>query len=414
MLFHSAVSIDDHFMAPADTVLRDYVRAAQLRGHNFTDARFLRAGVARVIEGHESGRAFLQALADPGAAGEPIARTTWFDALHSRRRLKFLEELCGEAYRRFERQLGTRDHLRDFPELKDHPVWAVDGHQIEHSCHSPRSAKGVHVASGLIYGLCLHAGLMRPLARFQGDGARGHEWPAFKKHWAQWLKAEPRPLLPIIVGDPAYVDNQYWVLAKRQRQALIITREKENMAGTVYGAVPFDRDDPINAGVLAYEYVGYSNAALYRVRYQDPKTGKPLVFITTATHLRPGVVALLYFLRWKIEKAYDVFKNKLHVRKAWAVGPTAALGQAHFVILTHNLLTLLLARLEADGLSEDKVVRRTAQREAAQPSALAQQMVQHFTILTAQFIRLVRHCLRTDVSYNQALPFFRQRLSSYL
>jgi len=54
-------------------------------------------------------------------------------------------------------------------------------------------------------------------------------------------------------------------------------------------------------------------------------------------------------LRWKIEKLFDVFKNKLHQQKAWANGLTAARTQAHLTALTHNLLTLLLVALEQAG-----------------------------------------------------------------
>ena len=46
--------------------------------------------------------------------------------------------------------------------------------------------------------------------------------------------------MPIIVVDPAYIDNQYWLLQKIHRQAMVITREKENMKPMVYGPVAFD------------------------------------------------------------------------------------------------------------------------------------------------------------------------------
>jgi IS4 transposase len=41
---------------------------------------------------------------------------------------------------------------------------------------------------------------------------------------------------------------------------------------------------------------------MYRVTYRDPHTSAELVFLTTDFTLSPGVVALLYRLRWKIEK----------------------------------------------------------------------------------------------------------------
>ena len=61
--------------------------------------------------------------------------------------------------------------------------------------------------------------------------------------------------MPIIMVDPAYIDNQYWILKKIQRKAIVITREKANMKPMVYGPVAFDQNDPVNRGVPAYKYV---------------------------------------------------------------------------------------------------------------------------------------------------------------
>lgn len=409
--------VDDYFMAPADDLLRSYIRSGRDLGDGLTDERFIRLGITRALEGDESGRAFLQTLADqPGATAVP--RSTWFDAFKSPRRLELLTEVATTSYRRFERELAGRDWLESFPELRDVPVWAVDGHQIDHACHAPRDRKADHVASGMTYGLCLHTGLLRPLARFQGDGVRQHEWPVFKKNWKHWTLGEPRPAMPIVVVDPAYVDNQYWVLQKILREAMLITREKDNMKPMVYGPVAFDREDPVNRGVVAYEDVGYSNAALRRVRYKDPATGEDFVFITTCPEqMRPGLIALLYFLRWKIEKAYDVFKNKFLSSKAWGVGDTPALMQAHFMALLHNLLTVLLARMEHIGIPDQKVLDKTEKRRAATPEhkrVPAQEMVRHAHALSCQFIRLVRHCLRYKIPWIDALPLFKLRLHSYL
>lgn len=55
------------------------------------------------------------------------------------------------------------------------------------------------------------------------------------------------------------------------------------------------------------------------------------VFITSDTVLSPRVIALLYFMHWKIEKGFDVYKNKLNAQKSWATGKVAARQQAHFM-----------------------------------------------------------------------------------
>ena len=318
-------------------------------------------------------------------------------------------ELC-------DRFLQPRDWLQEFPELKGRAVWAVDGHQLEHAAHAARDAKAEVVSVGLLYGLCLHSGLQRALVPFQGDGVHRHEWPVFKQHLPRWLATDRGEKLPIVIGDPAYLDVLYWAEQKRLRQAAIITRAKENMKPTVISHYAFDCQDPVNRGVTADE-AGYTYAYLRRITYVDPATGERFVFLTTETTLRPGVIALLYFLRWKIEKVFDVTKNKLHQQKAWANGGVAAQVQAHCIALTHNLLTLLLANLEAADIRERKVERKQAERVQARPTEKrvpAQEMVRYAAQHTCQFIPPVRHYLVHKTPWHEALPRFQLRLEAYL
>jgi len=392
------------------------VRNVYKTDEGFSDANFIKLGLLRALEGDESGRAFLQTLADT-PNGNPIARATWFDAFHSHRRLEVLREVASQSYRRFEKRLGRRYWLLNFPELKDFPVWAVDGHQITHPSHAQTDDKGRQVASGSIYALCLHTGLLRTLGPHQGNGKRRHELPVFRERWGECLTGEPRKGMPIVVADPAYVDNLHWVMQKIKKQVMIITREKDNMKPTLYGPHDFDPDDPVNKGVLADEQAGYSNAVLRRIRYRCPSSGEEFVFITTCLHLRPGVVAMLYLLRWKIEKTYDVFKNKLRERKAWACGDCSARMQGHFMALLHNLLVLLLVELEDKGVSEKKLMERIVKRREARPPERrvpSQEMLRHAFTMSCQFIRLLRHAVRYKFAWHEAFPLFKQRLEAYI
>jgi len=416
LVFNNKITVDESFAQPAIDMLNTRVRNIQILQSGFSDRRFLLTGLRRALDGDESGRAFLQALAD-SPASDPVARTTWFDALQSPRRLSVLREVAAQGYRRFEQMLWYRDWLENFPELNGHPVWAVDGHQIKHACHAQTDAKDGHVASGSIYMLCLHSGLLRLLAPYQGDGQRRHELPVFKEHWRKHLEGEPRKGMVIMVADPAYIDNLHWFLEKMKKQAMIITREKENMKATIYGAIGFDANDPVNKGVEADDEAGYSNVTLRRIRYRDPATGEVFIFITTCRHLRPGLIALLYLLRWKIEKVYDVLKNKFKEQKAWACEPVAAKIQGHFIALLHNLLMVLLRQLEDKGITEKKVERRKMKRREAQPEAKrvpAQEMVRYAYQMTFQFIRLLRHAVRYKYAWDEVLPLFKLRLEAYI
>lgn len=405
--------MDESFFEPALRLARDYSRHRRdVTG--LSDEQFLRLGIERVLGHCDSGRDFLQTRQD---RGEALARSTWFDALHSKRRGLMVAEVATRSYEIFSRFLAERDWLAEFPELAGRAVWAVDGHQMAHACHAQTTAKDEYVPVGQIYGLCLHSGLMRSLAPFQGDGVRRHEFPVFQRNWTEWLRRDRGELMPLVVADPAYIDLLYWAEQRRRRQAMLITREKDNMKPMVVGPYPFDRADPVNRGVEADEMAGYTYAYWRRIVYCDPLTKERFVFITTDEGLRPGVIALLYFLRWKIEKVYDVYKNKLHQQKAWANGSTASHTQAHLIALTHNLLTILLCTLESADCPEAKITRQKTMRQeqrAEHQRVPAQEMVRYAAQLTCQFIRLLRHCLRHPTPWHAALPLFQARLAGYL
>jgi len=98
-----------------------------------------------------------------------------------------------------------------------------------------------------------------------------------------------------------------------------------------------------------------------RVRYRDPETGNEYEFLTTVWDLPPGTIALLYLLRWRIEKVFDTGKNKLEETKGWATGEVAHEIQGHFFALTHNLLVLLRWNLLRNhGLREVKLEKKRA------------------------------------------------------
>lgn len=165
----------DQLCAPVDRLLADYVRGVYRDGP-FDDARFVRCGVLRVLSQSASGRDFLQLQHNVFA--DTIARSSFFDSLHSTRRAGLLAEVNAQLVRRQASQLD--DLLAGFPELKNRPVYAVDGHHLAHAVHSPRDPKGDFVSANSLYLLCLHSGLLVNLGAVQGDGVYRHEMPIFR------------------------------------------------------------------------------------------------------------------------------------------------------------------------------------------------------------------------------------------
>jgi len=168
----------------------------------------------------------------------------------------------------------------------------------------------------------------------------------------------------LYVWDRAGIDFPQWMKWKHGSGIYFLSRVKENMRLEIQGECPIDRDDPRNAGVLADQLVaGLAGVLLRRIRFLIPETGEEMEFLTNlGPGVPPGVVAQLYFMRWRIEKSFDELKNKLYERKAWATSDTAKTMQGLFIVLAYNLAKLLHARIQRDHHIEDTITARKRQQ----------------------------------------------------
>lgn len=414
----------DQLLSPATDILDNYMRSVRKEGV-LHDAKLVRIGVQRVLNQCASGRDFLQHLSE--VHSEELARSTFFDGLQSARRRDMLGELNAQLVRR--RPADLPDLVARFPELADQPIYAVDGHHIIHGVHASVDEKQNYVSVNSLYVNCLHTGLLLNLGAVQGDGIHRHEMPVFRRRLGNWLLSQPGPRgrRPIFAVDMAYVDNDYWSWMKFQKEdgALVITLVKENMKPVVCGQPEWDRTADVNEGVVADELVGFGNSAVFRrVTYVDPETGVSYRFLTTVMDLAPGLIALLYLLRWRIEKVFDTTKNKLHEIKAWANGTIAQETQAHLLALTHNLLILARAKLEqVHGIREQKVEKKRFEALEARHDTATQvgrkvakihKKLPAIVQLTAQFIRTFRNGIVGKTPWLTALAHFRRSMESYL
>jgi Transposase DDE domain len=414
----------DQILAPAIHLLGNYVRGVYREGP-LDDFRFVRLGICRVLSQAASGRDFLQMARE--VFGEEVARASFFDSLHCRRRSQVLADLNAQLVTR--NRSGLEDLLARFPELQDIPVYAVDGHHIDHAVHSPSDPKGGKVSANNLYLLCLHTGFLWNLGAVQGDGRHGHELPVFRNQIVPWLltqKPGKGQAAPIFVGDPAFVDKVFWTrMVLEGGRARFITRTKSNMKPMIYSAYGWNGKNLVNEGVQADLSVGFDGSITLRlIRYRDPESGVDYEFLTSVKDLQPGLIALLYLTRWRIEKLFDTTKNKLEETKCWAVGPVAQETRAHLVALTHNLLVLLRGELEGEhGIREEKVERkRQAQLRQRQTQARAlgrtvaalQQFLPVAIQMTAQFIRTLRNGILLGMRWARALELLRAATKSYL
>lgn len=137
------------------------------------DADWLRLGVQRVIEGSESGRAFLQ---EHGLRFDHApSANNYFAALKSPRR--------GDRATEINRALLVAapahlpDRLADLPELDAYECFAADGHWHKAAAHDPRH-NDTKLAVGHFYSLNLRHTL-RHLAA--GEGLHEHDLSALKR-----------------------------------------------------------------------------------------------------------------------------------------------------------------------------------------------------------------------------------------
>lgn len=414
----------ERLLFPALHILDNYVRGV-FRDGVISDFRFVELGVLRVLSQCVSGRDFLQQTHE--VRSEKIARSSFFDTLHSPRRLRILSTLNTELV--LKHRASLPDLLEMCPELKQRPIYAVDGHHIAHAVHSLRDKDKEHVSSNSLYVLCLHSGLLMNLGAVQGGGLRKHEMPVFRARIHPWIErhSAKKASRPIFVADPAFIDKAFWsrMNLNSTHGALVITRTKENMKPTVYSSNGWKTDLAVNQGVVSDQTVGFDGACLMRrVTYVDPESTTQYQFLTTVMDLAPGLIALLYLLRWRIEKLFDTSKNKLQETKAWATGQVAQEVQAHFTALTHNLLVLLREELQnvhaiREVKVEDKKDKALDQRkkraiEAGRTLPTFHRLLPAIVQLTAQFLRTLRNSILTQMRWATALTHFRRTMESYL
>ena len=404
--------LSSRFFTPALGLLADCTH----RRHcpELSDSEWLRLGVDRCLQPQSSGRGFLQALASRAPDLCPD-NSHFFESLKSQRRLSLCAELNARLCSHAREVLP--DALAAFPCLAGFDVHAGDGHSHAHAVHDPADSKGDKHAVGHLYSRNLRSGTLSHLTvNDQQARKKEHDMRALKRQTIDALRqGAGRGRKVLYVWDRAGIDFQQWHKWKQGSGIYMLSRCKVNMALIKCGDLPFDRDDPINAGVQSDELVGSATGGVLmrRVRFLDVLTGITYDYLTNLleSSVTPGVIAHLYKMRWNIEKSFDEVKNKLGEKKAWATSATAKSMQAQFVCLTVNLLQLIEHELGEAGIHNvpeekrraqrlDQAKTQAASRNTVLPKALImmQQMTQH----SVKLIRWVAAQLWLEVPWKLA------------
>jgi hypothetical protein len=163
--------------------------------------------------------------------------------------------------------------------------------------------------------------------------------------------------LPIEAGAFYVMDRGYLDFARlyrlHQAGAFFVTRAKRGMdARRVYSAktdrasgVLCDQTIALNGFYVAK---GYPDQ-LRRIRFNDPTTGKPLVFLTNNTALPPLTIAALYKSRWQVELFFKWIKQHLRIKRFLGTSENAVKTQIWCAVSTYVLIAIVKKELHLNA-----------------------------------------------------------------
>lgn len=337
------------------------------------DDLFISLGLQRVMGEDRSGRGYLERIMNEDFA--TILPSHFFKSLKSIRRLDHLKLTSNDIAKMTKLMRAQKDFFAQFKELSDFDLIASDGSYHDHACHDECFEKKIKETDLNTKRNEIHKKTKRSVQHFcsidlrtsvashltvaqiGGERQKEHDLHALKRLTPDELRLNaPKGRRVCLIYDRACIDYIQWEKWKQNNGLYVLTREKENSRLQIVGTPPFNKEDPVNIGVISDEMVGTGNGAAFRrVKYKCPETGIEFSFLTTLPFsIRPGLIVCLYKARWDIEKLFDTFKNKLEETKAWASSETAKTMQAEFMCLTHNLTLLLNHKIEQDEKIEYK------------------------------------------------------------
>ena len=391
--------------------------------HGLPDITFILACLKRVINQNQSGRDFLQFLHD--VEDQKIPRATFFDALKSQRRLHSVSEMSHLYHDLLSNLMTSRsiNNLAAFPEIANYEVFSADGHFIDHSSHLIRECGQKVYAAGNIYIQNIRNGLVQLFSPVTDGSAKEHELPHFK-HTIEISNTTKKKIIWVL--DRGYMDYRWWEKQK-DRGHYIISRTKSNKSVMYCGDLIFDVNDPVNAGVVSDRIGGFSNtrSTIRVIDYINPETGEEMTFYTTLDqNIRPGLICWLYFLRWKIEKAFDCFKNELGEKKAWASGNNALQIQGYCICIIYNFILFLSEIIQKEHHCKDRKAEKKYSKCLKKRKTIAEAhgrfihpmlfLYRSISRISSQLIRVVRNLFSSDKPLRLIIPLFIQRLEVYL
>jgi hypothetical protein len=151
------------------------------------------------------------------------------------------------------------------------------------------------------------------------------------------------------VMDRGYVDFER--LARiDDAGCFFVTRAKSNMRATRRYSRPVDRTTGLICDqtiILTgfYSRQGFDRP-LRRIKFNDPETGKSLVFLTNNFALPAMTIARLYKYRWHVELFFKWIKQHLRIKAFFGTSENAVKAQIWSAVCVYVLIAIVKKRLD--------------------------------------------------------------------
>lgn len=154
------------------------------------------------------------------------------------------------------------------------------------------------------------------------------------------------------VMDRGYCDFARLYTLK-QAGAFFVTRAKKNLDAQRLSSSASDR----NAGVICDQRVALRGELsqhrypepLRRIRFNDPGTGKRLVFLTNQMTLPALTICALYKSRWQIELFFKWVKQHLRIKRFYGTSQNAVKTQIWIAVTIYVLVAIIKKRLNLEA-----------------------------------------------------------------
>jgi hypothetical protein len=150
------------------------------------------------------------------------------------------------------------------------------------------------------------------------------------------------------VMDRGYIDFER-LHHLHEAGSFFVTRAKSNLKAQRRYSHPVDR----STGLICDQTIVLSgfysrqdfDTPLRRIRFQDPETGKRLVFLTNNFALSAIIITELYRCRWQVELFFKWIKQHLRIKVFFGTSENAVKTQVWIAVSVYLLVAIVKKRL---------------------------------------------------------------------